>query len=188
MNLFALTAESYSRSYRYLKHGPSHFLMYLLGRFNVVRSLMVWLHSLRTTVASKADGPVLTQIVDIEEAARAVRQDGFYAGLKLRPEIVEQLLAFSSMATCFGDSNLNFPFRYLDRELVERQCGRQFKLGNYNYALQASPVLQGLASDPQLLAIARKYLRSEPVLIGARMWWSFACSADSKQQMKSGQG
>lgn len=188
MNLFALTAESYSRSYRYLKHGPGHFLMYLLGRFNVVRSLMVWLYSLRTTQAPTADRPVLTQIVDSEEAARAVRQDGFYSGLKLRPEIVDQLLAFSSMATCFGDSNLNFPFRYVDKELVERQCGRQFKLGNYNYALQASPVLQGLASDPQLLAIARKYLRSEPVLIGARLWWSFAGPADSKQQMKSGQG
>jgi hypothetical protein len=188
MNLLALTAESYSRSFKYLKHGPDHLLMYVLGRFNVVRSLVVWLYGLRTTQAPTAEKPALTQTVDIEEAACRVRQDGFYAGLTLRPEVVERLLAFSSMAICFGDSNLDFPFRYVDREMVERQCGRQFKLGNYNYALQASPVLQALASDPQLLGIARSYLHTEPVLIGVRMWWSFACPADAKQQMEAGQG
>jgi hypothetical protein len=103
MNLLALTAESYSRSFKYLKHGPDHFLMYVLGRFNVVRSLMAWLYGLRTRQAPTAEKPALTQTVDIEEAARRVRQDGFYPGLKLRPEVVEQLLAFSSMAICFGD-------------------------------------------------------------------------------------
>jgi hypothetical protein len=164
--------------------------MYVFGRFNIVRSIVVWLYSLRTAQApaDQPDLPALTQNVDVEEAARGVRQDGFYPCLKLRPEVVEQLLAFSSLAMCFGDSNLDFPLRYADREMVERQCGRQFKLGNYNYALQASPVLRALASDPQLLAIAQKYLQTEPVLISARMWWSFACPADAEQQMKAGQG
>jgi hypothetical protein len=30
-----------------------------------------------------------------------------------------------------------------------------------------------LASDPLVRAIAPKYLRTEPVLVSARIWWSF---------------
>jgi hypothetical protein len=49
-------------------------------------------------------------------------------------------------------------------------------------------VLRALASDQQLLAIARQYLGTEPALIGARMWWSFVGPADSAQQVKAGRG
>lgn len=188
MNLLTLTAQSYSRSYRYLKHGPGHFLMYVLGRFSAVRSFMVWLYSCRTTKPVPAHGTALIQDVDIEEAVRSIRQDGFFPGLHLRPEVIEQLLTFSSMATCFGEGKSDFPFRYADKDIVEQQSGRRFKLGRYNHALHASPALQGLASEPQLLAIARKYLQNEPVLIGARMWWSFSGPVDARQQEEAGQG
>jgi hypothetical protein len=83
------------------------------------------------------------------------------------------MLTFSSMATCFGDGNPGLRFRYGEKEMVEQQSGRTFKLGKFLHAFSASPVLQALASDPQLRAIARKYLRTEPVLVTAQMWWSF---------------
>jgi hypothetical protein len=188
MNLLTLTADSYSRSYQYLKHGPSHFFMYILGRFRIVRSLMVGLYSLRNTKAVPAAGPALIQDVDVDKAVRSIREDGFYPGLQLRPEVIEQLLAFSSMATCFGDGKADYPFVIADKEIVERQAGREFKLGRYLYASQSAPVMQALASDPQLLAITRKYLHTEPVLVSARMWWSFASPADAKQQLEAGQG
>jgi hypothetical protein len=101
--------------------------------------------------------------------------------------VVEQLLTFSSLATCFGDGNEHFPFHYGDRNVAEHRAARPFRLGMYKHALRASSVLQVLASDTQLLAIARKYLRTEPVLIGARMWWSLAGPADSEQQKEAGQ-
>jgi hypothetical protein len=188
MNLLTLTTQSYSRSYKYLKHGPGHFLMYAFGRFRVVRSFMVWVYSLRTTERLSVARPTLIQDVDVDGAARAIDQDGFFPGLHLRREVVEQLLAFSSMATCFAEGNPDLPFRYGDKEIVERQSGRTFKLGKFLHAFSASPVLQALASDPQLRAIARKYLRTEPVLVSARMWWSFSGPTDAEQQMRDGQG
>jgi hypothetical protein len=189
MNLLALTADSYTRSYRYLKHGPSHFLMYVLGRFSIVRKSMVWLNSIRNPAkATAGTGSRLIEEVNIDEAVRNIRKDGFYPDLRLRPEVVEQLLTFSSMATCYAEGNSNLPFLYTDRAIVEQQSGNRFKLGRYNHALQASPVLQALATDPQLLGIARKYLNSEPVLIGARMWWSFSGPANTKQKKEAGQG
>jgi hypothetical protein len=49
-------------------------------------------------------------------------------------------------------------------------------------------VLRTLASDQQLLAIARQYLGTEPALIDARIWWSFAGPANTAQKVKAGQG
>jgi hypothetical protein len=189
MNLLALTADSYTRSYRYLKHGPGHFFMYVFGRFRAVRSVMVWIYSLKSPAKSvAADVPSSLQTIDIDSAVASIRKEGFFPGLTLRPEVIEQLLTFSSMATCFGEGKSHLPFRYADKDIVEQQSGLRFKLGRYNHALHASPVLQSLATDPQLLAIARRYLNTEPVLIGARMWWSFSGPADAKSKKEAGQG
>jgi hypothetical protein len=162
--------------------------MYVFGRFGVVRSFMVWVYSLRKTKPQSAAWLTLIQDVDIDEAARAIYQDGFFPGLHLRKDVVEQLLTFSATATCFGDGNPGLPFRYGEKEIDERQSGRTSKLGKFLHAFSASTVLQALASDPQLRAIARKYLRTEPVLVSARMWWSFSGPTDAKQQMRDGQG
>jgi hypothetical protein len=189
MNVLRLSASVYSRSYPYIKGGPGHFFMYVLGRFRAVRLAMVGLYSLRRSPASPvANQATYIQDVDVDAAARTIAKDGFVHGLSLRPEVVEQLLAFSSMATCFGDGKTQFPFNYRDREAAEQQFGRSFRLGRYNHAFTASPVLQALATDKQLVAIARKYLKTTPVLLGARMWWSFAGPVTTEEQKKAGQG
>ena len=189
MNVLRLSASVYSRSYPYLRGGPGHFLMYVLGRFRAIRLAMVGIYSLRRhQPVAAANQTTYVEEVDVDAAARTIFKDGFVHGLRLRPEVVEQLLAFSSMATCFGDGKTQFPFNYRDREVAEQQFGRTFRLGRYNHAFLASPVLQALASDKQLLGIARKYLRTTPVLLGARIWWSFAGPAETEELKKAGQG
>src|ERR1700761_8680147 len=143
MNLIALTADSYTRSYKYLKHGPGHFLMYVLGRFTIVRSFMVWMHSVKNPAKTGlAEESNLIENVNVDDAVRSIRKDGFYPDLRLRPEVVEQLLTFSSMATCYAEGDPNLPFLLQDRAAVEQQTGTNFKLGRYNHALKASPVMQ----------------------------------------------
>jgi hypothetical protein len=162
--------------------------MYLLGRFGVVRSFMVWLYSQRTAEPRANSYPSLVENVDVDDVTFQLIQDGFSPGLRLRQEIVDRLLVFASVATCFGDGNNDLPFHYGDKNGAGQRVAWPFRLGRYNNALRASPVLQALAADTQLLAIARKYLRSEPVLIGARMWWSLAVPADREQREEAGQG
>jgi len=188
MNVLRLSVSSYRRSQRYLEGGPGHFFMYLLARFRVVRSIVVWIYSLRNTTALSAAGPTFVEHVDVDGAARCISEDGFFSGLRLQPDAVEELLTFSDLAPCFGDGRRDRPFLYADRANAEQQYGETFKLGRYNHALLASPLLQALSRDAQLLAIARKYLQTEPVLIGVRMWWSFVGPADKDEQMKSAQG
>jgi hypothetical protein len=177
----------YRRSRRYLDHGSRHLVMYIFGRFRAVRSLMVWRYSQRTITPALASGTSLVTTADVDDVVRKICQDGYCPGLNLRQDVVEQLLTFSSLATCYGDGKDEFPFHYSDRHEAQRRAGRRFRLGRYNHALSASHALRGLASDAQLLAIARKYLKTEPVLIGARMWWSLAGEADIEQKKEAGQ-
>ena len=186
MDLLALPTY-YRRSRRYLDHGSRHLLMYMFGRFRTVRSLMVWRYSQRTSIPALTSSSSLVTTADVNDVVHKICQDGYCTGLNLRRDVVEQLLTFSSLATCYGDGNEDFPFHYRDRHEAQRLSGRQFRLGRYNHALSASHALRALASDAQLLAIARKYLRTEPVLIGARIWWSLAGPADSEQKIGAGQ-
>jgi hypothetical protein len=177
----------YRRSRRYWVHGPRHLLRYILGRFGPVRSFMVWRYSQRTSIPALASTSSIVTTADVDDVVRKIRQDGYCPGLNLRREVIEQLLTFSSLATCYGDGIEDFPFHYRDRHEAQRLAGRQFRLGRYNGALSASHAFRALASDALLLAIARKYLRTEPVLIGARMWWSLAGPADNEQKAEAGQ-
>jgi hypothetical protein len=188
MNVLELPGYFYTRGRGYFAHGPRHLLMYVFGRFGAIRSLVVWIYSLRAAQPRPASGPTLIEDVDVDDAARKLSQDGLFPGLQLRSEVVEQLLAFSSVATCFGNRKPDLPFRYHDKAIAEQRSAQTFGTASYNQALRASPVIQSLTTDPQLIAIARRYLRTEPVLIGARMWWSFAASADPKRQIEMGPG
>jgi hypothetical protein len=177
----------YRRSRRYLVHGPRHLMMYIFGRFRTVRSLMVWRYSQRTSVPALASASSLVTAADVDDVVRRIRQDGYCAGLNLRRDVVEQLLTFASLATGYGDGEEDYPFHYSDRHEAQRRAGRQFRLCRYNHAISASHALRALTSDAQLLAIARKYLHTEPVLVGARMWWSLAGPANSEQKAGAGQ-
>jgi hypothetical protein len=186
LDLLALPAY-YRRSRHYLDSGPQHFLMYVFGRFSLVRSFMVWLNSQRSSSPALTSGSTVIDTVDVDDVVLKIRKDGYCPNLNLSPEILHQLLTFSSLATCYGDGNKDFPFHYSERDVAQQLAERPFRLARYNHALSASSALMTLASDPQLVAIARKYLRTEPVLISTRMWWSLAGPADSTQRKEAGQ-
>jgi hypothetical protein len=185
VTLLALTT-SYRRSRRYLEAGPRHLTMYIFARFALVRSFVVWLHSKKNPLPAPVSTSTLVERADADDVVDRVIADGYATGLALRDEVVQQLLTFSSMATCFGDAKEDRPFHYCPRD-ANAEIG-PYRLGTYKHALQASPVLQALTRDPQLVDIARKYLGTEPVLMCARMWWSFAVPADHEQQNAAGQG
>jgi len=166
--------------------------MYVFGRFRFVRSFMVWRYSHKVAKVSSTEDASLVETqasslastVDVDAVVREIQRDGVCTGLNLRPEILEQLHSYSLVATCYGDGKNENAFHYGNDEGVTGS----FRLGRYINALGACPTLQNLARDPQLLAIARKYLHTEPVLLCARMWWSLAGPADTWQQKAAGQG
>jgi hypothetical protein len=152
MNLFELSPPFLGRGRRYVEGGLRHLLMYVFGRFHVIRRALVWIYSLRQTKPLPADAPTLAERVDIDGAVRTLCQDGIFAGLQLGKDLMQQLLTFSSMATCYRDGKADYPFHYGD------DTAQQFRVGRYNHAFLACPAVQAVGSDAQLLAIARRYL------------------------------
>jgi hypothetical protein len=120
-------------------------------------------------------------------AGAQIAKNGIYPGLRLRKEIVGRFMEYADRAPCFADNSDDFSFLYSEKEKAEQEAGRKFRLGRYDYTLNACSALQALASDSQLLAIARAYLEAEPVLIGARMWWSFALPGEKTKEAAGGQ-
>ena len=181
-------SRNWSTLWKYIRPGPSHFFMYTLGRFMPVRAAVVWAYSLRSRRAEIALAASLLEKVDVDLAVRSLSEHGIFAGLRLQSEVLEELQRFSAASTCFGEEDAKFPFCLANRTEAERRYGRKLMVGRFDDVLQTCSEVQVLASDPTLLAIARGYLGIEPVLLGSRMWWSFAAGADAAQQVNMGQG
>jgi hypothetical protein len=124
MNLLELSQPFLGRGRRYVQGNPRHLLMCVFDRFHVIRCVLVWTYSLRQAKPLPADAPTLVEKVDIYGAVRSLRQDGLFAGLQLRKELMQQLLNVSSIATCYGDRKANYPVHYSDDAEIERSlCG-----------------------------------------------------------------
>ena len=182
------SSRNWSTLWKYIRPGPSHFFMYTLGRFRLFRAAVVWAYRLRSRPAEVVPAASLLEKVDVDLAVRSLSEDGIFAGLRLRSEVLEELQRFSATSTCFGEEDAKFPFCLANRTDAERRYGRKLMVGRFDDVLQTCSGVQALASDPTLLAIVRGYLGVEPVLLGSRMWWSFAAGADATQQVSMGQG
>lgn len=165
---------------------PRYFLMSIFARFRVFRSFVSRLHRQRVPQLAPS-GPTMVEHLDVEDAVLKIRQDGFCSDLRLRQEVLEELLLFCSTAPCYGDGKPDCVFRYGGQGTAEQQAARSYRRGVYRHPLHSSPQLRGLAFDEQLLAIAWRYLGAEPVLLGAHIWWSFHGPADGEQQREAGQ-
>lgn len=171
----------------YGKHGPRYFLMAIFARFMLFRSFMAWQHRRKVPQLSSGSGPTLVEQLDVEEAVLKIRQDGFYSGLRLRRQAREELLSFCSTAPCFGDGKPDRVIWCDDKGMAQQQAAWSCRRGIYPHPLRSSSQLRALASDTQLLAIARRYLGTEPVLVGAGIWWSFPGPADGEQRKDAAQ-
>jgi len=162
--------------------------MYTLGRFSFVRNAAVVLNRYRNPPARDSHRPSRNlNAVCVDEAVASIRDGGLFSGLRLTEETLKQLLEYCRENPCYAEGERKLPFYAKDREAAECQYGRKILLGRYPDCRSNCAAVRRLERDPVLRAIARQYLGSEPVLIGARMWWSFARHSSEKEQSKSGQ-
>jgi hypothetical protein len=188
VSLKRIVANKVKAAWGYLRIGPSHFLMYTLGRLNTVRSIVRLLHRDRTErVGAESTVSVIEEVI-VKEAASAIRRDGYFPGLRLRQELLEPLRWFFTNSTCFADENLQLPLIPSQRLKAEERYGKIIRMGCFEDPLNTCAPVRALASDPKLLAIAREYMGCEPVLLGARVWWSFATAASESHLAGLGQG
>jgi hypothetical protein len=161
--------------------------MYTLGRLPVLRGLGVWFYQKRNPALSRSIRSTDLQPIAVPDAVQILRRDGAYTQLRLQDETVAELLDYCRHSNCYGDGDRSRPFRIGNKAEAEKQYGTKFALGRYMDCREDCAAVRRLERDPTLLALARGYLGCEPVLVGARMWWSFANPTTADQQTRSGQ-
>ncbi len=188
MSTTAIFSRHWSAARPYFQEGPSHLLMYTLGRFGLVRSAVLSKHRLLSRKRRIVTTPSQLESVDVMQAAAALDKNGCFPSLRLQPDTLVALQRFASNSTCFGGENYQLPFTLSERAKAEQRYRRKLSVGRFDDVYFSCPTVRALTADETLIAIARAYFRCEPVLLGCRMWWSFPSHASKEQQINLGQG
>ncbi|NER22062.1 MAG: hypothetical protein F6J86_12705 [Symploca sp. SIO1B1] len=181
-------AEYCQKNYNCLKRDFRLFMMRKLARIETIRNLITALSKSNKNYQKLGqDNYSIFPDLNVDEAAAALRKDGYYIGLKLPQDIVQELREFAHSSTCYGDRNPEYSFNYAQKEQVEAKVGKKFMLGSYMDSTDTCPAFQKLKNDPGLLAIAARYLGTEPNCVENELCWSFPVSATLFEQLKAAQ-
>ncbi|MGF1591395.1 MAG: hypothetical protein ACFCU7_19565 [Pleurocapsa sp.] len=111
--------------------------------------------------------------LDIDLAVKSIEKQGYYLGLQLPPNIVQEILEFAYSADIYVDGNPRFKFKYAEKEQAAQEYNLNILIGNYLDANSKCAALPKLGSDSKLNAIAAKYLGNKPVLVRSQLAWNF---------------
>ena len=162
--------------------------MYTQGRFHGFRTAAVKLNRLQRPPVRNGDhDSVSLQPVRIAEAVERLKRDGAYEDLHLQESALCELRDFCENSECFGSATREYPFHWSERAAAEELYGRRLPLGWYSDVTARCAAANRLANDAALWSIARGYFGSEPALIGARAWWSFAAAGEDGEVARNGQ-
>ncbi len=160
---------------------PRYISMRILGRFNFLRYLISWLHYQDFSDVKNLDGKSIFSKLNVDKVVNQLKKDGYYEGLQLPPDLVQNLLDFASSSVCHGNRHPEKGFYYKDKAKVLAKNPDILLASFYNLNLLC-PSLKLIQEDPQILKIAAHYLQSKPVWQGSIMWWSFAIKASQLDQ------
>ncbi len=170
-----------------LATNPTYVVMRLLGRFHVVRQVVAMTGG-RGGSNGATGGPTMFPAVDVNDAAETLNQDGLFLGLTLPPAVVDEIRTFALTTDCYANGKTNLGFRYADREKAQSVVpGTTFLTGHLFNLGSGCTAIRALEHDPTLLAIARTYLRRDPVHKATTMWWSFAVDASDADRNAAAQ-
>lgn len=151
---------------------PSWLLMFAFSRILVVRSLYRRIHGPATK--SPCAQETFFPGADVASATVALQRDGIAQGLCLPRSLVDEILAFSRTAPCFGDSNPGNVISGGQGDFAATPS--EYIIADYRDGIGACPAIKRLWTDPTLVGIAGAYIGTTPHLLRSRLWWSLVDS------------
>ena len=176
-------------NYKGLTKNPKWLLMRKMSRFQSGRTLMKYLSRSSTKLEqSSLNKPYsVFSKIDIEEAVTQLKTEGFYLGLKLPKQLVQEIIEFAHSTPCYGNRKSQLGFYYHQKKQAEIQYLTNIKVGCYFNTAQQCRAIYKLQNDSQLLAIAARYLEQKPIHQGNQLWWSFAGKSSDWQCRQNAQ-
>ena len=155
-----------------LRENPRWVVMFTFGRIVALRRALRALRALRYPTAGIA-GSTIFGCVSIAEAVKSLERDGFFAGIRLPRQVVDDLREFAQQTTCYGNISKQIPFFPSDHRDAESKFSIPILVGHYLEKIEECCRIREIQKDSLLTEIASQYLKRKPHIISCRMWWSF---------------
>ncbi|GFE69167.1 hypothetical protein [Chroococcus sp. FPU101] len=171
-----------------LLNNPCWLLMRYLGRFSFFRQLMLqWSRQISQFSSYLMPKNTIFTDAEPEQIVKTLRHNGFYLGLTLPPNIVEEILDFAQQTPCYGNRNSKLNFYYCEKDKIQKQVLSPILTGYYFNTAIFSQAINQLAQDSVLWEIASRYFQTQPKHIGNQLWWSFAVNVESEKRYQAAQ-
>ncbi|MBA3494996.1 MAG: phytanoyl-CoA dioxygenase family protein [Gammaproteobacteria bacterium] len=158
---------------------PQWFVMFAFSRLHVVRNLVVSA-SRRTAYQHDEKGLSVFPHIHIDDVVETLNKDGICVGLSLPAHLLQEILDYAMSATYLGDGSPQSRFYLASKEEDEAGLGRRFTVGYDLHASLNCTAVLALARDPKVWAIAAQYLECKPLLLRAKIWWTFVGDPDAQ--------
>lgn len=186
-NFFAKIIDYCQKSCRSMVGNPKLFLMRKLARFEVIRNLIsAGYRFLNQSQKISSNRLSVFRDINVEQINQYLNNDGYALNINLPNAVVQEILEFAYSETCYANRNPEIGFYYREREKFEASIGKKVRLGSY-FEADNCTAIKKLESDPELLAIAAKFLGAAPIHMATELWWSFPTAATPLEQLKAAQ-
>ncbi|MET0342037.1 MAG: hypothetical protein ABW252_13620 [Polyangiales bacterium] len=156
-----------SKNLRYLAADPRFFWMKTFARFERLRELA---GRSDAVPAPAGESEAFVSAFGLAEIGATLRDDGYFVGLSLRPEVTAALVARAAKETCYAERD---PQRPLVLSEHAKPPARPLHVASYFSQQEDWDEFRLVRDDPWLTAIAHAYLGREPVYLRSELAWSF---------------
>lgn len=167
----------------YVKRDFRWLLMFVISRFTIGRNLATFCQRDRTCKIHDGNNAAsIFKDLDINQVVASINENGFSSGLQLPQKTLQEILEFAYSEEISVDDNPQLTFKLAEKKEAEVNYNQKILIGNYIDAYSKCIALKKLGDDANLIAIAAKYLGSDPILVRCQMGWCFTGEKEAYSQ------
>lgn len=168
------------RNYRYLVADPRFFVMKYAARFERVRALASASDPDETARRLRGlDSTAFRVACDLPQVLATLRAEGYFVGLQLRPEIVDNLVRRARASVAYAERD---PDKPVVAGRSSPAAAQRPQVASYLDQQEDWPEFQIVRHDRALQEIARAYLGCDPVYLRSELAWSYPNPAASRSE------
>jgi hypothetical protein len=158
---------------------PKWFTIFLLGRFQFVRSVYVVLSRLYCSLLKLSsntlnnDSSSLFTNLDIEEIVKDLKSDGIFTNFSMPNSTLVELLDYVNSSYCFAGGITDLGFKLSEKDEVDQVYNQPFYTARYFNVSISCPTILKLANDQTVREIANQYIGGRAKYTGASLFWTF---------------
>lgn len=168
--------------YRQKAKNPLWLVMFIFSRFYFLRKVVTLFYKSKFIVSNNIvqnkTSDSIFEKTNVRNIVKSVEEIGFFQGLQLPQNYVDEILDFADKNECYAEDNFNRPFKLVPSK-TKNSTDRNIMRGEYRHTFEKCPAIATIAQDSQIIAIATNYLKTKPVLMNTRLWWNFVVDEDS---------